>query len=525
MPARTIDSRPAHLVALRAADLADALGADLIGEDLPLTGATLDSRTVRDGDLWIALQGENNHGAEFAAGALALGAAAVLTDDAGRALVESAAASAGVRQPSILLAEDPRALAAPAAHLIYGRPSEAMTVIGVTGTNGKTSITTMIDRTLASMGIASAVVGTNGTFLTDAEGTAFTIPTVRTTPEAPELHGMLAMMRERGVQSASLEVSSHAMVLHRADAVRFAVALFTNLSQDHLDFHGTMEAYFEAKRLLFMPEHAEHGIVCVDDDWGVRLAATAGIPVTTYTTDPQREADYRITAIRPHGFGTVSTVESAGAEPFDLISALPGTHYAANSLGVALALQQTGHPFEEAAEHLGRSGQVPGRMELVEDGDIRAVVDYSHTPDALHKTLTTMRSLPSVGRVICVMGAGGERDRAKRPVMGEVSARAADMVIVTDDNPRTEDPASIRAAVLEGARAEAEHSGADVIEEGDRAAAIRRALELAQPSDVVLIAGKGAETGQDVGGRIIDFDDRAQVRAFFAQSEGAQNHA
>lgn len=523
MTSTEIDSRPHGLPPLPADTLAEQLGARLVGDAAQLTGATIDSRAVRPGDLWIAVQGENNHGAEFAAGAVELGCGAILTDTAGEQLIrESIAAD---RIPALLLSEDPRAHAARAADLIYAEPSASMSVVGVTGTNGKTSITTMIDRTLQSMGVGTAVVGTNGTFVTPAgEGTR-TVPTVRTTPEAPDLHGMLAMMRESGVQTASLEVSSHAMILHRADSVRFACAVFTNLSQDHLDFHGTMEAYFDAKAMLFAGDRARSGVICVDDDWGRRLADRAEIPSVTYTTDPDREADFRVTSMTPEGFGTRFTVAWDGGDDFDLVATLPGTHYVANTLGVALALHSCGYDFDVVAEHVATAGTVPGRMELVHDDGIRAVVDYSHTPDALEKTLVSLRALPNVRRILTVMGAGGDRDRAKRPLMGEVAARLSDTVVITDDNPRTEDPASIREQVAAGAYRAAEQSGADVIDQGDRAEAIARALRLAEVGDVVIVAGKGAETGQDFGDRVIDFDDRAHVRAHFTRKDQDSTHA
>lgn len=494
-------ARPRRPLGVGAADLARALGAPAPRTDVILRGVTLDSRAVEPGDLWSALPGANAHGADFAAQAAELGAAMALTDQAGRARCEA-------QGLPVLLVEDPRSATASAAALVQGRPAEKLATIGVTGTNGKTSITTAVTRTLRQLGIPAGVIGTSGTAYRDACGEDHEIATVRTTPEAPELHGLLARMVEDDVQVVSMEVSSHAMVLHRADEVVFDVVCFTNLTQDHLDFHGTMEAYYEAKRSLFSPRHARRGIVCVDDDWGRRLARESEIPVLTYSTRPEVEADHRARDIRPEGYGSTFTVDGPDGSRF-LHAALPGRHYVANTLAAQLLLAAVGHSGTEVAEALGEAGTVPGRMELVARTPIRGVVDYSHTADALEQALTTLRSVPGTRRLIAVMGAGGDRDRSKRPHMGEVAARLADVVIVTDDNPRTEDPAEIRRQVLEGIPAGAK---AQVHEVEGRGEAILRAALLADVSDTILVAGKGAETGQQIGGIVQPFDDRLRLR-------------
>ena len=509
-------ARPRRPHGASAAELAEALGAavpttppadDAAPADsadlgsLRLSGVTLDSRSVQPGDLWCALPGARAHGAQFAAQAAQLGAVLALTDEDGRERCEAAGLP-------VLVVPDPRGATATAAAVVQGRPAARLATVGITGTNGKTSITTAVTRTLLALGVPAGVVGTSGTSYRDARGADHAIATVRTTPEAPELHGILARMVEDGVEVASMEVSSHALVLHRADEVVVDVACFTNLTQDHLDFHGSMEEYFLAKRRLFTPEHSRRGVVCVDDEWGRRLAREASVPVITYATLPGVEADHRVIASRAEGYGSTFTVAGPEGER-TLIAALPGRHYIANTLAAELVLAAIGHHGLEVVRALGAEGTVPGRMELVADAPVRGIVDYSHTPDALEQALTTLRAVPGTRRLIVVMGAGGDRDRTKRPRMGEVAARLADVVIVTDDNPRTEDPAAIRAEVVSGIPGTTNAQVHDVDGRGD---AITLAASLADVSDTILVAGKGAETGQQIGGIVHPFDDRLRLR-------------
>ncbi|ASK66632.1 UDP-N-acetylmuramoyl-L-alanyl-D-glutamate--2,6-diaminopimelate ligase [Brachybacterium avium] len=512
-------ARPRHAHGATAGDLARALGAPMPGAsgseaDPVLCGVTLDSRSVEPGDLWCALPGANAHGAQFAQQAADLGAAMALTDPTGRERCEAAGLP-------VLVVQDPRTATATAAALVQGRPAARLVTIGVTGTNGKTSITTAITRTLLELGVPAGAIGTSGTSYRDVHGTDHAIGTVRTTPEAPELHGLLARMVEDDVEVVSMEVSSHALVLHRADEVVYDIACFTNLTQDHLDFHGSMERYFQAKRLLFTPEHARRGIVCVDDDWGRRLAREALVPVTTYTTKADVEADHRAGPHRPEGYGSTFEVEGPGGTR-TLRAALPGRHYVANTLAVDLLLAAIGHTGEEVTEALGRAGTVPGRMESVAAAPIRGIVDYSHTPDALEQALTTLRGIPGTGRLLVVMGAGGDRDRGKRPRMGEVAARLADVVVVTDDNPRSEDPAAIRREVLSGVPDDANALVHDV---DGRGKAIALAAYLADVSDTILVAGKGAETGQQIGGIVHPFDDRLRLRDALRDAHTARGGA
>ncbi len=510
MEVKVVSDRTDLMLGELARRLEDAPGAgalELRGPSVPISSVTIDSRKAGEKALFVAVQGENAHGARYAAAALDQGCSAILTDEAGASIVREDHPAA---EYSVLLCEDPRALAGFAANLVYGEPSREIPLIGVTGTNGKTSVTTMCARTLQELGESAGIVGTNGTFLAWAGGREEKIPTERTTPEATDVHALLRHMVDEGMTSAALEVSSHAMVLHRVAGVSFDIAVFTNLSQDHLDFHRDMEDYFEAKASLFTPQHAKRGIVCVDDDWGRRLAQQAAIPVTTYSAHGNT-ADFTVGEIERGAYGTVFTVQPSEGAPFTLESALPGTHYVANTLAVALVLRALGFEGEKVRAALAAAGTVPGRMERVGESDAcpRVVVDYSHTPDALEQALETLHTLENVGEIVTVFGAGGHRDSLKRPIMGEIAARLSDRVFVTDDNPRDEEPASIRRDVLAGIP---EGTSARVEDVGDRAVAIARAIGEAKAHDVVLIAGKGAESGQVLADRTIEFDDRVHAR-------------
>lgn len=494
-------ARPRTPAGMSSTDLAQLLCVEPPAPAVWLTGVTLDSRSVQEGDLWCALPGANAHGADFAAQAQERGAALALTDAAGAPRCTQAGLPA-------LVVNDPRAVTALAAAAVLGRPARQLATIGVTGTNGKTSVTTAVVHTLQALGVPSGMIGTSGTTYTGADGDEHRIATVRTTPEAPEVHGIFARMVEDGVQIAAMEVSSHALVLHRADEVIYDIALFTNLSQDHLDFHGTMEEYYAAKRELFTPAHARRGVICVDDAWGRRLAEEAQIPVTTYATIPGIEADHTVREVRPDGYGSTFQLDSPEGSR-QLHAALPGAHYVANTVAAHLLLAGLGHHGDEVDAALAAHGTVPGRMEAVAQQPVLGVVDFAHTPDALEKALGTLRAVPSTRRIIAVIGAGGDRDRTKRPLMGEVAGRLADVVIVTDDNPRSEDPAAIREQVAVGIPAT---SPAQVLVVDGRAEAIRRAVQIADVSDTILVAGKGAESGQEIRGIVQPFDDRAQLR-------------
>jgi UDP-N-acetylmuramoyl-L-alanyl-D-glutamate--2,6-diaminopimelate ligase len=487
-----------------------------------VTGVTLDSRAVRPGDLYAALPGAHAHGAGFVAAAVGLGAVAVLTDPAGAAML----APRGVSVP-VLVVPEPRATLGEVAALVYGCPSQRLTMLGVTGTNGKTTTAYLLDSALRALGRVTGLIGTVETRIGQDR-----IKSVRTTPESADLHALFAVMLERGVDTCTMEVSSHALSLHRVDGVRYDVAAFTNLSQDHLDFHGSMEDYYLAKASLFTPERAVRAVVCVDDEWGRRLARESGVPVVTISSLQDVPADWQI---RTSGRGESAFGLIGDGLRLSLRSALLGDFNRVNTGVAALVLLAAGYAPQAIEQALAADPHVPGRMERVlvaglQDADQSrlplAVVDFAHTPDAVAAALKALRH-HTTGSLIVVLGAGGDRDPGKRAAMGAAAAAHADLVVVTDDNPRSEDPASIRAAVVGGAvaqdrsvRPSAEPSQERVREIADRAAAIREAVARAGAGDTVVVLGKGHEIGQDTAGVVHPFDDRTELRAALADHAG-----
>ncbi len=482
-------------------------------------GVTHDSRAVRPGDIYAALPGARAHGAQFAADAVRAGAVAILTDPAGATAVAAAVAAAGTAEVGpatgvaalaavpVLVTADPRARLGGVAAWTYGDPSSALRLLGVTGTNGKTTVAYMLEAGLRAAGHTTGLLGT-----VETRVAGVTIPAVRTTPEATDLEALLAVMVERGVTAAAMEVSSHALALHRVDGVHFAGAAFTNLSQDHLDFHPTMEDYFAAKASLFAPGRAGVAVVNVADRYGARLAAaTPG--ALTYAVNGA--ADWRATDLDCGPTGTTLRVAGPGGLRGALRVRLPGAFNVANALAAVALLVATGTPLEAALAGISGLAGVPGRMEPVDAGQLfLALVDYAHTPDAVATLLSTVRPLVAPGaRVIVVLGCGGDRDRGKRPLMGAAAAAGADLVIMTSDNPRSEDPEEIIAAMAKGARTVPAGGRARIVREVDRAAAIATAVAAARPGDAVIVAGKGHETGQEAGGVVTPFDDRTVLRA------------
>ncbi|CAJ1502087.1 UDP-N-acetylmuramoyl-L-alanyl-D-glutamate--2, 6-diaminopimelate ligase [[Mycobacterium] burgundiense] len=502
-----MDLRPSAIAGTPLTRLAETIGAGLAAPSagaVTVTGVTLRGQDARPGDLFAALPGSRAHGAKYAADAVARGAVAVLTDPAG---LEALAAEPPA---PVLVHPDPRSVLGPLAAQVYGRPSDRLAVIGITGTSGKTTTAYLVEAGLRAADRRAGLIGTVGVRI---DGTD--VPSALTTPEAPAVQALLALMAERGVDTAVMEVSSHALSLGRVDGVDFAVAGFTNLSRDHLDFHPTMADYFEAKARLFAGESglaARRAVICIDDDAGRAMAARTDDPVTVSTTGP---ADWTVTDILVLGDGTqeFTVVDPAGVHHLVGIR-LPGAYNIGNCLVALALLDAVGVAPEQAAPGLIRA-TVPGRLEPVEAGqDFLALVDYAHKPGALRAVLETLRAQRGAGRVAVVFGAGGNRDAGKRAPMGQVAAELADLVVVTDDNPRDEDPAVIRAAVLAGARAAG--AAAEIVEVGDRRAAIEHAVRWARAGDVVLIAGKGHETGQTAAGVTVPFDDREQLAAALA---------
>jgi UDP-N-acetylmuramoyl-L-alanyl-D-glutamate--2,6-diaminopimelate ligase len=466
-----------------------------------VTGVSLDSRAVRPGDLYAAVPGARAHGAEFAGAARDAGAVAVLTDPRGAALC------AAVGLPVLVVPTPRRVLGALAAR-IYGDPADSLRLVAVTGTQGKTTTTRLAESALQAAGLRAAVVGTIGTRIAGED-----LATPLTTPEATDLHALFAVMRERDVACCVMEVSSHALVMGRVDGVVFDVAAFTNLGRDHLDFHADVEEYFSAKAQLFIPARSRLAVVNVDDEHGRRLTREATVPVRTYSVTSA--ADWMAGDVVPAPERSDFVVRT-GDDEFPATVPLPGGFNVANALCAVAALGEAGFDARAVAAAMGSAGGVPGRLERVEAGQgFLAVVDYAHKPDAVDAVLRALRPR-TTGRLVLVLGAGGDRDPGKRPLMGEVAARLADVLVVTDDNPRSEDPAEIRAAVLAGARG----GTAELHEVGDRRAAIALAVRTARPGDTVVVAGKGHETGQEVAGTVHPFDDRDVLRRLLEEEHG-----
>jgi UDP-N-acetylmuramoyl-L-alanyl-D-glutamate--2,6-diaminopimelate ligase len=474
------------------------------GPERPVTGVALVSGTVEPGDLYVAAPGSRTHGARFAPEAVAAGAVAVLTDAEGAEVCRAS----GVEVP-VLVVASPRGVLGRLAARVYGEPAATLRLLGVTGTQGKTTTTRLAEGALQAAGRRAAVIGTVGTRVAGEE-----VHSALTTPEAPDLHALFAVMRERGVDACAMEVSSHALVMGRVDGVVFDVAAFTNLGRDHLDFHRDMEDYYAAKARLFTPERSRLALVNVDDPAGRRLAGEAGVPVRTFSA-AGREADWQARDVVTTATGSRFTVRGPGVEAPTEVG-LPGDFNVANALCAVAGLAETGFDLALVADGLSRVAGVPGRLEPVEAGQpFLAVVDYAHKPDALESVLRSLRSWTR-GRLLLVVGAGGDRDRGKRALMGEVAARLADVVVVTDDNPRTEDPAAIRAEVLSGTLG----GSAQVHDVAGRREAIGLAVSLAGPGDAVVVAGKGHETGQEVAGVVHPFDDRVELREALERAVG-----
>ncbi|WP_165436296.1 UDP-N-acetylmuramoyl-L-alanyl-D-glutamate--2,6-diaminopimelate ligase [Amycolatopsis suaedae] len=471
---------------------------DPAGAHTTVTGASLRAHHVVPGDLFAALPGARAHGADFVDDALTAGAAAVLTDEEGAQ--RPAVRDSGV---PILVHPEPRQVLGAVAAWIYGEPSLSLAVLGVTGTSGKTTTAYLIDAGLRAAGHTTGLIGTVETRIAGER-----LASAFTTPEAPDLQALFAVMVERGVTHVPMEVSSHALALGRANGTRFAVGAFTNLSQDHLDFHRDMEDYFSAKSMLFDGRSTAEAVV-IDSAWGQALVTPSTI---TVSTEPGTDASWRASdlATLPTGEQAFTITGPDGVTARATLP-LPGEFNVANALLATAVLDVTGVPLDAIVRGLAEV-EVPGRMERVYLGQsFTAVVDYAHKPAAVAQALDALRARAE-GRVITVLGCGGDRDTGKRPLMGEAAAKRSEVLIVTDDNPRSEDPEAIRAAMLAGARGAGGQAG-DVIEIGDRREAIRKAVELAGPGDVVLVAGKGHETGQEVAGVVHPFSDRDELEA------------
>lgn len=466
--------------------------------DLLVNDVIHDSRCVPPGALFCAVVGEHHDGHRYAEQAVAHGACALLVER----WIDSAVAQ--IRVPSVR-----RAMAHAAAE-VHGDPSRQLSLVGVTGTNGKTTVAHLIEGAAAADGCGVGVIGTVG-----ASVHGLSLPTSHTTPEAPELQRLLATMVRRGADQVVMEVSSHGLDLHRVDACDFSVAVFTNLSQDHLDWHGDMEAYFAAKARLFSPELTRHAVVWVDDDWGARLADSRVIDVTTVGTG---NADVRVTGVTPLSVGAEVNLDGALGHHRLTVNLL-GSFNASNAALAFVAAIAAGIDPGAAAAGIAASDGAPGRMERLDEGqEFVVLVDYAHTPDAIAHVISEARKLTDAagcGRVIVVVGAGGDRDRGKREPMGAALADA-DIVLLTSDNPRHESAGDIADALAAGLRQRRDRAPI-VHRQLDRRLAISEALSTAEPDDVVIIAGKGHETTQQVGDLLLPFDDRVVARTLLEE--------
>ncbi len=492
--------RPDRVRPTTLGELAERLGIESPGPG-ETTGITHDSRAVRPGDVYAALPGARLHGADFVAQAAELGAAAVLTDPTG---AERAAAT-GL---PVLAVENPRAHMGQLAADIYGNPGRDLLQIGITGTSGKTTTAYLVEGGLKQAGDLPGLIGTVEMRIGDER-----VRSERTTPEATDLQALFAVMRERGVRSVAMEVSSHALVLGRVDACVFDVAVFNNLSPEHMEFHSDMEDYFQAKAQLFTPKRSRLGVLNFDDEYGRRLVTEATVPVVTFSAEGHPDADWRAEKVDVGPQSSTFTVVGPNGEHVRATAPLPGPFNVANTLAAIVTLAAAGYDPQTAADGVAAVPGVPGRLERVDAGqDFLAVVDYAHKTDAVESVLRALRKVTE-GQLHIVLGCGGDRDTHKRGPMGAAAARLADTAVLTSDNPRSEDPLAILATMLAGAAEVPAHERGDVAVFEDRAAAIAEAVARARSGDTVLVAGKGHEQGQDINGVVRPFDDRTVLRA------------
>jgi UDP-N-acetylmuramoyl-L-alanyl-D-glutamate--2,6-diaminopimelate ligase len=492
--------RPQHPSPRSLHGLADAFGFEVRGAigGLEVTGVGLSSRDVRPGDLYVGVPGRNAHGADYAPAARDAGAVAILTDPDG-------AERAAVAGLPILVTPDARAALGEVAAWIHRTAENPATLFAVTGTNGKTSVVYLLYGILRQLGIVAGLTSTAERRIGDEAVTSSL-----TTPEASELHALLARMREVEVRAVGVEVSAQALSRHRVDGLVFDVVGFTNLTHDHLDDYESLEHYFDAKRELFQPERARRGVVTVDSVWGERLVAESRVPVTTLTTRPDVDADWRLTVLDEAAAYTSFVLEGPDGRRLETRVPLLGWYMAANAALAIVMLTESGYDLELISDVLERDGGVdayiPGRAERIsgEQGPL-VYIDYGHSPDAFLQTLGAIRRF-TTGRLIMVFGADGDRDTTKRAEMGAIAARGADVVVVTDFHPRFEDPAAIRAALIAGARDAVPDR--EIHEVPDPRAAFRAALALAGEGDAILYAGPGHEDYHEVKGIKIPYSAR-----------------
>jgi UDP-N-acetylmuramoyl-L-alanyl-D-glutamate--2,6-diaminopimelate ligase len=496
--------RPEHPVARPLAQLVAEFGLECRGDldAVEVTGVALATSCIEPGDLYVGVPGRNAHGATYAAEAAEAGAVAILTDEEGAEL----AAESGL---PIVVTQDARAALGAVAAWIYRTEENSATLFGVTGTNGKTSVVYLLNAILGQLGVVSGLSSTAERRIGDTA-----IASKLTTPEATELHALLARMREEAVRAVAIEISAQALSRHRVDGIVFDVVGFTNLSHDHLDDYSAMDRYFAAKLQLFQPDRARRGVVTVDSDWGRALVEQSRIPIATLSTSPGGEADWVMTVTEETVDHTAFVLEGPDGRRLSSSVPLLGAYMAANAALAIVMLVESGYDLDAIGAALERDGGIdafiPGRAERV-SGELGPVVfiDYGHSPDAFLSTLGALRKVTD-GKIVMVFGADGDRDTTKRIDMGAIAARGSDAVVITDFHPRSEDPSTIRAKLLEGAR----HAVPDreLYEIADPRAAFRKALSLAGEGDIVLYAGPGHEDYQEVAGQRIPYSAREDAK-------------
>jgi UDP-N-acetylmuramoyl-L-alanyl-D-glutamate--2,6-diaminopimelate ligase len=499
--------RPQHPAPVRLDELAVRFALEPRGETagLAANGVTLDSRDVRPGDLYAALPGARRHGASFARQAEAAGAVALLTDAEGAGIARETVSTL----PILVSEQNPREILGEVAASVYATGDFGAKVFGITGTNGKTSVVYLLAELLRAAGFTPGLSSTAERRIGDE-----VIVSDLTSPEAPELHALLARMGEKSVDGVAIEVSAHAVERHRIDGVRFDVVAFNNFSQDHLDDFGDMESYFAAKLALFAPEHAERGVVVVDSPYGQRIARESRIPVTRLATEYGQDADWHLAITRQTIDGVSFVLQGPAGAHFRGSVPVFGRFMAENAALALIMLHEAGIPLAQVEAGLERGRipvYIPGRLELMSAPDAqgpRFYVDYGHTPGAFEAMLDALGEV-APGRIVFLFGADGDRDTTKREEMGRIAGAGSDTVIVCDYHPRSEPPEAIRAQLIEGARSA---KRAEVIEEGDPRAAIRLAISLARAGDVILYAGPGHEDYQEVAGQHLPYSARDEVR-------------
>jgi UDP-N-acetylmuramoyl-L-alanyl-D-glutamate--2,6-diaminopimelate ligase len=468
-------------------ELAQKFNLQTSNPEQKITGITHNTKSVEPGDLFVALNGEKNHGAQFVAEAKANGAVAVLSDSQGEKLITD-------KDLAIVSIENPRHKLGEISAFVFGNPSDSLKVFGITGTNGKTTSAWLMRAGLEKCGIPTSLLGTAGISIAGVN-----LPSARTTPEAPELQALLALALEKGSKAVSMEVSSHALDLERVNGTKFACTGFTNLSQDHLDFHKNMESYFESKAKLFTKEFSSKSVITDLDSWGKKLINEVQIPFVTLGGDVHN--DWRVSDITAALGHVYFELIDPRKKPYKVTLSFAGVFNAYNAALVIAMADQIGIDLKEFIAGI-KDTQIPGRMQpVVMPGAALGIVDYAHTPEAIENVLSALKK-QTHGKLIVVLGAGGNRDSEKRPFMGSAGEKFADKLIITDDNPRNESPAEIRKAVLSGIK-----NKSISLEIGSREEAIKEAVKLATPDDTIAILGKGHETTQEIAGQIIDFDD------------------